>query len=507
MTNALEANVPQHDETIVPVRPDLRGAGPLRRASLTSTPRLVRLSLTVLGGVALLGAAAAAFYWLPASFEEEKRAAAVVQPAVEAAAAAPARRVLSAEESAALEAQSGDLLAGLLTLTDDLTHLNVANWAAEDWAKYEQLSEAGDNAFLAKDFETSAESYAEAKTLGEALVARAAATIAESLAAADAALAAGESQAAIERYDVVLTIEPTHAAAAAGRARAEKVPEVLSLVQRANVEVARGELHTALATYREALAIDADWPAARAGVDQVNRMMRDAEYERLLSVGFGLLGSEDFTGARREFEAALALRPGSREAADGLVQAEEGAKLDQIALAEARALAFERRELWDQAIELYASVLAGDSTLLFAQTGLERAEARAGLDAKLTNLIDNPTLLFGDTVLADARALLETAGAETQKGPRLTSQIERLGMLVELASKPVPVRLESDQLTSVTLYRVGALGAFAAKDLELRPGTYTVIGSRDGYRDVRHTFTVRPGRTLQPISIVCVEPI
>ena len=92
----------------------------------------------------------------------------------------------------------------------------------------------------------------------------------------------------------------------------------------------------ALATYREALAIDADWPAAHAGVAEVNRMLRDAEYERLLSAGFGLLGAEDFAAAQREFEAALAMRPGSREAADGLAQAEEGAKLDQIALAEAR---------------------------------------------------------------------------------------------------------------------------------------------------------------------------
>ena len=32
--------------------------------------------------------------------------------------------------------------------------------------------------------------------------------------------------------------------------------------------------------------------------------------------------------------------------------------------------------------------------------------------------------------------------------------------------------------------------------VELRPGTYTAIGSRDGYRDVRQTFTVRPGREL-----------
>jgi hypothetical protein len=145
--------------------------------------------------------------------------------------------------------------------------------------------------------------------------------------------------------------------------------------------------------------------------------------------------------------------------------------------------------------------------LLFAQTGLERAQARAGLDAKLANLIDNPTLLFGDSVLADARLLLASASEEAEQGPRLTAQIERLGELVELASKPIAVRLESDQLASVTLYRVGTLGAFAAKDVELRPGTYTVIGSRDGYRDVRHTFTVRPGRNLGPINVVCVEPI
>lgn len=458
------------------------------------------------GGLALVVAAAAAFYWLPASVEQE-RAAAAVQPVVQPKADVPAKPVLTPEEAAALKAQSGDLLAGLLTLTDELKQLNAEAWAAEDWAKYQQLSEAGDNAFLADDFSTSAQSYRDAKTLGEALKARAATTIDEALAAAKAAFAAGDSELALQKYDVVLTIDPKHASAAAGRARAERLPEVISLVQRANVEVARGELQAALATYREALAIDADWPAAHAGVDQVKRMTRDAEYERHLSAGFTAFGSEDFGAARREFEAALALRPGSREATDGIAQADEAAKLSQIKLSEVRALAFERRELWDQAIELYRNVLAGDSTLLFAQAGLARAQQRAGLDAKLTNLIDNPTLLFGDQVLADARALLETAGAETEKGPRLTSQIEKLGNLIALASQPLPVRLESDQLTTVTLYRVGALGVFAAKELELRPGTYTAIGSRNGYRDVRQNFTVRPGRDLPPIKVVCVEPI
>lgn len=502
----MEPNLPQHDETIVPVRPNLRAAAEKPRAAAKRAPRVAQLSLLALGAVSLVAAAATAFYWLPARHEEQRAAAA--RPAAEPAPVAePERPVLSPEEAAALRAQAGDLLAGLLSLQDELTRLNVDKWAAEDWAKYQQLSEAGDNAFLADDFSTSVASYSEAKVLGEALVARAAATVEASLAAAAAAFAAGDSTVALQQYDVVLTIEPSHSAASAGRARAERLPEVQALVQRGNVEVARGELSAALATYREALAIDSDWPAANAGVGEVNRMLRDAEFERLMSAGFSMLSAEDFGAARREFEAALAMRPGSREAADGLVQADEGAKLQQIALSEVRGLAFERRELWDQAIELYSSVLEGDSTLLFAQTGLARAQARAGLDAKLANLIENPTLLFGDDVLADARMLLASASAETEKGQRLESQIEQLGQLVELASKPLPVRIESDQLTSVTLYRVGALGAFAAKELELRPGTYTVIGSRDGYRDVRQTFTVRPGRSLPPINVVCVEPI
>jgi tetratricopeptide (TPR) repeat protein len=282
---------------------------------------------------------------------------------------------------------------------------------------------------------------------------------------------------------------------------------VLAVVQRADAERARGELDAAVASYREALALDPSWVPASTAIDDIHRELRETEFERLLSEAFGLLGDENFTDAQARFASALAFRPGSREAQEGLRQAEQGAKLDQIALAEARGLAFERRELWDQAIALYRSVLESDETLLFAQTGLERAAARAGLDAKLANLIDNPSLLLTDSVLADARALREAAAAEPVRGPRIDGQVEQLGRLITLASQPIPVRLTSDQLTTVTLYRVGSLGAFTSREVELRPGTYTAIGSRDGYRDVRQTFTVRPGGNLPPISVVCVEPI
>jgi tetratricopeptide (TPR) repeat protein len=282
---------------------------------------------------------------------------------------------------------------------------------------------------------------------------------------------------------------------------------VLAIERRADAERARGELKQAVASYREALAIDSGWEPARTAVDEITKELKDSEYEQRMSAGSSALAAEEFAEAEKQFRAALALRPSATAAKDGLTQAQEGAKLDAIALAQARAFAFEKRELWDQAIAQYRAVLATDPTVLFAQTGLDRATSRAGLDAKLANFIENPTLLFGDTMLAAARELLQVAGAIPEKGPRLESQIKDLGRLVTLATTPITVRLESDQLTEVTLYRVGALGAFMSKEVELRPGTYTAIGSRDGYRDVRRTFTIVPGREVSPVSVVCVERI
>jgi tetratricopeptide (TPR) repeat protein len=503
----VDPTLPQHDETIVPLRPGFRTANPDAPGAVArAVPRARRgAPVPIFTGAALVIAVMVAFVWMPGRVDQQRNTTAPV--AVAAPAAGPARPVLSAEELAVLKAQAEALLADLLTLQDRLTNLNAEQWANEDWQRYRQLSDTGDNAFLANDFTLAVGSYTEASSLGEAIIARGAADVERSFSAGEAALAAGNAELAIQQYDLVLTIEPTHARALAQRARAERLPAVLTLVQRADGERARGELETALASYREALVLDPAWAPATAGVDEVNAALRNAEFERLLSDAYGLLGAESYTEAQDRFRAALAVRPNSREAQEGLLQAEQGAKLDQIALTEARALAFERRELWNDAIELYRTVLASDETLLFAQTGLERAQVRAGLDAKLSNLLANPALLLTDSVLADTRKLLEAAAAETPRGPRLEEQMAELNRLVALASQPVAVRLTSDELTTVTLYRVGSLGAFSSRDVELRPGTYTVIGSRDGYRDVRQTFTVRPGGNLPPINVTCLEPI
>ena len=499
----------EHDleEAIVAIRPAVAARPEAGAPSFARPPRSVVLAATALVLLALL---AGVFFVLPRWVATPEPAAQPTTAAAsEAASAATAQSgpPLSAAELAALEESATDLLAEILELNEQLEARSATVWGGQNLAAFNETARAGDTAFLADDFQLANQLYGEALELGHGLIGESDRIMEAALDAGDAALAAGDAALARDQYQIVLTVDPANARAARGVERAGTLQEVLRLVREADGLAEDGELSAARDTYQEALAIDPDWMPATRALAEVRTAIANARFDNRLSAGFAALGEEDFDVAEAEFRAALELRPQSAAALDGLAQAEQGRKLDSIALAEIRALAFERRELWDQAIDRYEAALATDPTLVFAIDGLRRSQTRADLDRKLINLIDNPRLLLDDSMLGDARVILEQARAVAETGERIGAQTARLEVLIAAASTPVAIRFESDQQTEVTVYRIGALGAFLQKQVELRPGTYTVVGSRPGYRDVRTTLTVLPGRPVEPVRVVCVEPI
>jgi tetratricopeptide (TPR) repeat protein len=493
-----------HGETIAPVETALRRSA--SAAPAVSAPRERRM-LWPLAGMLLAGILWAVFFWLPARFTPvapEPEAADAV-PQVEAP--GPAVPVLTPEQRAELQQQAEALLAQILTQQNQLAALRPEVWDPAAWTRYGDLARDGDDAFLDERYDLAVEAYERTLTAGRELLARSETLVAQALETAAQALAAADWELALSQYDLVLGIDATHDLALQGRERARKLPEVLTNVEQGLARERSGDLEGAVTAYRAALAIDAAWQPARDALERASANRVEQRFEALLSDGFEALSAQEYEAAMEFFEQALGMRPNAVTAAQGLAQAEQGLALDAIALAEARAAAFERRELWQQAIDQYQAALATDATLTFARDGLGRAQARADLDIKLANLLENPNLLFRDAILVDAEHLLEQAEAVQEPGPRLTKQAADLRRLVQLASTPLTITLRSDELTEVTLYRVGALGTFAEKAVELRPGTYTAVGSRAGYRDVRATFTVLPGQAIPAVTVRCVEPI
>ena len=495
-----------HEETIVPVKPDVARVKPAAAARKTDSPRR-RPRLVGAGLVLSMLLALAVIFVLPVWVADRQPEEPVAVESAEVLVEEPQEPVLTADELAAFREQAEALLGELLTQKGKLDGLAVAAWGEDAWEQYQQRSDSGDDAYIANAFQDAVPAYADALEIGEQLLGRSAEIIAAALSAGNVALEAGNAQLALEQFQLVLRMEADNAPAQAGLGRAERLPEVLVLMRQGAEFERQGDLDDAAQAFREALELDPLWAGARSALVAVTARIENLRFETLMSQGMAALAEEEFADAYALFSEARILRPDSAEAFDGRTQAEQGRKLEQIALVEARALAFERRELWEQAIQLYRDLLATDATLAFAQAGLERSVLRADLGAKLANLIDNPTLLFGDRVLADAGALLADAQSVKDPGPLLAEQIAALDGLVVLASTPVTVQIHSDELTSVTLFRVGLLGTLAVTEVELRPGNYTVVGSRNGYRDVRVSFTVLPGRQLAPVEVRCVEPI
>jgi len=501
----------EHDDIIEPIKGGLRAPPPAGSSALPGPlPRAEtrgRFPVFVALGVLIVVAVGVVFV-LPSWVAEQE---AVPEPVAAAPAALvedqPAEPVLTPEELAQLREQAEALLADLLSQQARLAALSAESWGGEQYAEYTSRAREGDDAYLANAFQDAVPAYADALEIGAALLGRSTEIINAAVQAGATALEAGNAALAAEQFSLVLGIEPEHATARQGLERAQRLPEVLDLVKRAEAAERDDALADAAEAYREALAIDPGWVRARAALASIEERIHARRFEALMSAGFAALAAEDYEDAYDRFGEALALRPASEDAKNGQLQAEQGMRLDQIALIEARGAAFERRELWAQAIEQYEAAIETDATLVFAQEGLERARYRADLDSKLAYLLGNPNLLFDDDVLADASGLISEAAAIDAAGPRLTEQQAELARLVRLASTPVEIELQSDEMTEVTVYRVGPLGTFAQRTIEVRPGTYTAVGSRDGYRDVRQTFTVLPGRAVDPIRVACIEPI
>jgi len=247
--------------------------------------------------------------------------------------------------------------------------------------------------------------------------------------------------------------------------------------------------------------------SAAPAVQAVQPVKDDGAFREAMSEGLAALDRKDWTAAREALERARSIRPDAPQISDTLARIETGEKVAALAVYRAQGREHEAAERWRRAEASYRAALALDPTVDFAREGLARATARAELAETLRYHLDHPERLSSLAVLDEVSTLVERAREIEPAGPDHRRQVAELSRRVTEWSRPVTARLVSDGQTRVTLYRVGRLGTFTHRELELRPGTYTAVGHREGYRDVRREWVIRPGRPPEPLQVICEEEI
>ena len=399
------------------------------------------------------------------------------------------------------------ILGELLSNFETLERRSVQRWAGVPFQRAQELYAAGDKAYLEKDYVAAATHYLDAISVVEPLFDRIEPEFQKALTAAQAAFDAGDRPEALRLYELAVAITPNSPVARAGYERTRNLQSVMRLVEQGLAYEKDIELEAAEASFQQAVSLDPLWEPAVEGLTRVQTTRVKMEFDQRMSEGLNALSAGDYLAARAAFRMAERLVPGSPEPADGLLQVDQGLRLENIRVLEQEAQSLEQDEHWEAVATTYEEILKIDSSLSFAIDGLAHAREMSALHAKLDEYLGNPDKLSSPSVMQKATLLVVDVTRMQEIGPRLAAQRDELSRLLKRAVTPVQVALVSDNLTSVSVYKVGNLGNFTSRELALRPGTYVAVGVRPGFRDVRLEFRVAPEIEMQPVVVRCEERI
>ena len=461
------------------------------------------LAASVLATLAVL-----VFFWLPSQVNRDAVRAAVAE-------GTPTRpRTSSVEVAPWLGAQlarqrkaAQDILANLLEEQFALEELQVDRWAAEGFAAAQAEASAGDELYRQQLFQEASEKYQAGLDAMMAVSEQVAPLFAETLQTGEGHLTDGQAAPAVQALELAVILRPDSPEANLALDRAHKLPALLELMSQADAAVETGDLDAAKELLQQARTLDPIHPRAKSQLETVQGNILRRDFNRAMSAGYQALDEKRHDDAEQRFLEARKILPGAPEAETALVQTRTERTQMQIDDLAQQAEAAGSQENWQQAVDAYQAILDTDSSVVFARAGLIQAQTRARLNESLNHAIEKPERLNDENIYRDTLALYRQAQGLEHQGPSLRKQLQDLEELLRLAIIPVPVLLRSDERTEVTVLKVGQLGTFRNRQLNLKPGTYTAVGVRKGYRDVRRQFTVAHSGDSPVVEISCTERI
>ena len=389
----------------------------------------------------------------------------------------------------------------------ELDELAVLEWGGDDYADILSLINDADLAFSAERFADAADGYQAAKYAGDQLAARADDAFDELLRKGQEALMTPDGAEAERKFAAALAIRPDAEDARNGLRRSVTIERTTELLKTGRGHEANRLYELALTDFDEAVRLDPLHEEARTASVKVREVLQEQTFKEAMSDALTALGDGRLNDARKRILQARALRPDSPAVRDALFQiteAERAVRIDAMGK-EAKALAAD--EKWDAAHEKYRAVLAIDANVAFARVGAEQCAICIRSQKKMEHFVNQPELLAAPDGRATARLLVTEVNGLSLTAPNLKAQAAALSVLLIAAETPVPVSLQSDGFTRVDVYKVGRFPPFQSMPLELLPGTYTIVGHRAVFRDVRLKLEVRAGDDSLQATVQCRDRI
>lgn len=420
--------------------------------------------------------------------------------------AAPGSPYQQAQQAKARQ-QAQSVLESILLEQELLQEAQVMRWAEAGYIEADLNAQAGDEAYRNSEFERAIELYQQSLTqlqqLRESIPERAETAALETQKAIEA-LDQITAQSALERLLWLAPMDPR--IDSLGKSVAQ-LPSIIDYLAQAETAVASNDWEQAKLAIDQAHALNSAHPLIAAQRATIFVSWHTFRFDNAMSAFYTALDQVRYDAAEEALAEARVHRPNDPAIGQAAEQLEIAMTQETLRRLRDRGQLLIDQEQWGDAITHYQEALALDSTVQYALSGLALARQRHELEQTLNNFIQEPARLSDIAIADDASEALRRAQATDPIGPKLEQQLTTLSELLRQANQSIPVIVRSDGATEVVLVRHSKLGQLVSTELSLRPGQYTLRGSRLGYRDVIVTFTVEPDSEAVEHFIACEEKL
>ena len=403
------------------------------------------------------------------------------------------------------------VLEKIVELRDWLKSKSIEKWNAEKFNIALENISIGDDLYREGEYLRSIKQYREALDQLNNLKEDAAKIIESTIISANNNIEKLDSELTVEQtinsINLAFDIDKNNESIRLLKERSLKLPDLFNKVMQSDQFISEQKYEDAFSVLSEAIMLDPYRKKTKTSMENLNKQIKEKTFIEFMSEGFEAMDQNNFSSARKVFNEALKTYPERPDVYDALNQLESRESSFQIKERIKNAEANENLENWSEAKKEYEALLESDNSLVSLKARLINVRIRAELDEQLENLINNPLTLRSDELHQKAKKLLKTAQGINQRGAKLEKQIENVSKIIVQARNPIPVNFFSDNKTKVTIFKVGSLGLFQKRTIELVPGKYVALGQRIGFRDVRLDFAIEPNKVDKNISIMCVESI
>ena len=326
----------------------------------------------------------------------------------------------------------------------------------------------------------------------------------------ESALSAFEKDDISEAFNlnrVSLTTNPDFEKAKVLQQRIDVYSEVQGAYEQARVGRVENNIQKQRDAYAEIVALDPFREDAKQALDAIERQIRENRFNTLLASANKAIEARDFTTATQRINEAKSLKSSSSELdiiSKKLASLIAGSEQQKI---ESQVLLFANADEW-KTVQMLASKgltsFSASPTLLQAK---QDADGILNASKRLEAYQQRPERLSDNNVRNLAQQDIEQARDYANKSAKLLTQITALEGIVDKINQPRPVTITSDNDTYIKVLGVGVVGEIKRKTIQLKPGTYRVEGSREGYRSTIKEIVVSPSDNNPSVHIVCTEKV